>query len=68
MIKDGEYFARWELDYIRKEPSDYLQNLKIFEALWEEARALGIVPLKDPLEGIETKIFLAKVLNVPGPH
>ena len=68
MIRDREYLERWELEYTRKEPSGYLQNLEIFEALWEEARALGVVPLKDPLEGIETKIFLAKALNVPGPH
>lgn len=68
MVRNREFLERWELEYIRKEPSSYFQNLVIFEALWEEARALGVVPLKDPLEGIETKIFLAKTLNVPGPH
>jgi hypothetical protein len=68
MERDREYLERWKLEYIRKEPSNYLQNLEIFESLWEEARAFGVVPLKDPLEGIEIKIFLAKALNVQRPH
>jgi hypothetical protein len=62
MIRDAEYLARWELDRIRSEPVDYARNLEIFEALYREAAELGKLS-KDPLEGIETKIHMAKVLN-----
>ena len=49
---------------IQASPSDYFQNLALFEALYQEARVLGVLPLKDPLEGIETDIRLARILNV----
>jgi hypothetical protein len=32
-------------------------------ALYKEAVALGVFPPKDPLEGIEVKIKIAKVVN-----
>ncbi len=37
--------------------------MRIAEALYEEARALGVLPLKDPLDGIEVKFRLANALN-----
>ena len=43
---------------------DYFRNLTIFEELYREARALGVLPVKDPLEGIDTDIRLAGILNV----
>jgi hypothetical protein len=33
------------------------------DALFEEARALRIFPLTDPLEGLDTDIKVAKVIN-----
>jgi len=41
----------------------YAQAMKIFVSLWEEGISLGVLPPKDYLEGIETDIRLAKVLN-----
>ena len=32
--------------------------------MYQEARALGVYPLKNPLEGVEVKIRLAEVINV----
>ena len=49
---------------MRSQPPDYLHNLRIFEALYHEACLLGILPLRDPLDGIEVDIRLAAVLNV----
>jgi len=49
---------------IRASTPDYFQNLAIFEGLYREAIALGALPLKDPLEGIENDIRLARLLNV----
>jgi hypothetical protein len=49
---------------IQAEPPDYFQNLRIVEALYREACALGVWPPQDPLEGIEVDIELARMLNV----
>jgi hypothetical protein len=67
MVKRPDLLQAFEQTRIRKTPPDYFQNLKIFEALYEEAKALGHFPLKDPLEGIEVDIRIAKVINVPTP-
>ena len=63
MIKDAEYFARWEREFSAREKPDYEKNLRIFEAMIEHARRLGVWPPADPLEGIEVDIKLAKVIN-----
>lgn len=66
MIRDAKRLKEWEDDYRRSERADFFQNLRLYEALYREARALGIFPLKDPLEGLQGKIRLAKALNVSG--
>ncbi|MCK4764853.1 MAG: hypothetical protein KAW12_21825 [Candidatus Aminicenantes bacterium] len=63
MIKDSEYLRKFENDLLAKESSDLSKNLALYEAMWEEAKALGIFPLKDPLDGVEDDIRLAKVLR-----
>jgi hypothetical protein len=52
MIKDVEYLAAFEREYTASQPNDLEKNLELFEAMWQEAKALGVIPLKDPLEGI----------------
>ncbi|MFC1574166.1 hypothetical protein ACFL30_03195 [Candidatus Latescibacterota bacterium] len=64
MIKDVRFFEKWEQEYRRNTPIDFFQNMRIYEALYEEACYFGILPLKDPLEGLETKINMARLLNV----
>lgn len=61
MVKDAKLLARFEKDYLRHEKLAYPQALKLYEALWLEARDLGA--FKDPWEGIENKIKLARILN-----
>ncbi len=63
MIKNAKLLAKFEDGQLRKERLSYAQALKIFEAMWEEAVNLGVLPLKNPLEDIETDIELARVLN-----
>ena len=63
MIKDAKYFEEWENQLIAAEPPDYQRNLRIFEAMLEEARLLGVWPPRDPLEGIEVDIRIARILN-----
>lgn len=67
MITNAKLLENFEREQIRKRKPDYFENLRIFESLYEEARHLGIFPLKDPLEGIEVDINLAKALNVQRP-
>ena len=63
MIKDPAAWQAWEDDLFRSEPADYQQNLRIFEAMCEHARRLGVFPPKDPLEGIEFKIRFVRDLD-----
>jgi hypothetical protein len=67
MIRNTKLLEQFEREQIRKRKPDYFQNLRIFESLYEEAKSLGFFPLKDPLEGIEVDIYLAKALNVQKP-
>ena len=46
------------------EPPDIELNRRIVAALFEQARAHGISPLKDPLDGIDVDIRLARALHV----
>lgn len=64
MIRDLESWRRWEAEWQRLTPADLEAGLKVFQTLLEHARALGVWPPKDPLEGIEVDIHLAKVINV----
>lgn len=63
MIKRSDSLEAFEKEQIRQNNADYRENLKIFEALYREAQALGIFTLEDPLEGIEVDIRLARALN-----
>jgi len=44
-------------------PLDFAKSLKIFTEMWKEAVSLGIMPPDDPMEGIETDIRVARILN-----
>ncbi len=63
MVKNSKKLQAFEADRIRAEKVDVEQNLRILDALYEEAVMLGALPPKDPLEGIETKIWIAKAIN-----
>ncbi len=63
MIKNARILEKFEKELIENEKPDYLRALKIFEALWKEGVKIGVLPLKDPLEDIETDIRIARILN-----
>lgn len=67
MIRRTALLEEFEKAQMRRQPADYFRNLEIFEAMYREAKALGALPLKNPLEGIEVDIRLAKALNVRTP-
>jgi hypothetical protein len=63
MIKNCETLLTFENDLIRESKPDILKNFRLVDAMYDEAVALGIFPLKDPLDGLEIDIKIAKVVN-----
>jgi len=65
MIRDAQEWQAWEDAQTAGEPVDFARNLRLYEMMYEEARALGILPGEDPLAGIEDAIRLARRIHVP---
>jgi hypothetical protein len=63
MIRDVAEWTAWEEAGPLRERLDFSRNLQLVEAMYEWARALGAFPPVDPLEGIETDIQMARILN-----
>ena len=52
-----------ERDLLKREKVDRVRNFRIAEALYKEAVTLGAIPLKNPLNGIEVDLKIARVVN-----
>jgi len=63
MIKNRKTLLTFEDKLIRESKPDILKNFRIVDAMYDEAVALGIFPLKDPLDGLKIDIRIAKVVN-----
>jgi hypothetical protein len=64
MIKHPEVLKELEDDFIRDDGKlSFDSAIKLFTYMWNEALILGVLPPKDPLEGIEVDIRIAKTLN-----
>ena len=64
MIKNHQLLKKFEEDFIQNKGSlRYNQSIKIFAGMWKEAVLLGALPLKDPSEGVDVDVRIAKVLN-----
>jgi hypothetical protein len=63
MIKNAILVREFERKCIRAEKPDHRRALKIVEALRKEAAAIGRSSDRDPLDGINVKIRIAKALN-----
>lgn len=64
MIKDVKTWQAWEKEYLKKESTRVEERLRLLEAMYTEARALKVFPLQNPLEGLETKIEMVRILHV----
>ena len=62
-LRKRSELLKFELDFLREEKVDIVRNFHIVEALYKEAVTLGIIPLKNPLDGIEVDLKIAKVVN-----
>ena len=63
MIKDKKLWEDFERKLVENSKPDYKKNVKIFNMLYRQAVSLHVFPLKDPLQGIETKFKIAKYIN-----
>lgn len=63
MVKNKKLLQQLEDRYSAEERLTYREAFKLFAAMWEEGKNLGVLPLKDPLEDIETDIKIARILN-----
>ncbi len=64
MIINPEKLRIFEENFIRADKSlTYKNSLNIFTSMWKEAVSFGILPPDNPMEGIETDIRIAKILN-----
>lgn len=63
MIKNAEILDKFERDHIVQNKLTHTQAIAIVEGLRQEAVALGVWPPKNPLEGIEVDIEVARILN-----
>ena len=64
MRRHSTRFSEFEDNLIRETVIDLAARFRLFEAMVQEARAVGALPPADPLEGIEVDIRLAKALHV----
>jgi hypothetical protein len=68
MIKNSKKFYSFEDQFIRRQPQNLIKNWKLLEAMYREAAALGAFPPRDPLDGLDLDIRIAKAINsVPKP-
>lgn len=63
MIINCREIRDFEKKLLKKEKIDIIRNFMIVDALYKEAVTLGALPLKDPLEGIDIDIKIARVVN-----
>jgi hypothetical protein len=59
----AEFQAVPFIEVLRNEKIGIKKKFKIVEALYKEAVALGVFPLKDSLEGLEVDIRIARGIN-----
>jgi len=64
MIRNQKLLEKFETKLISSQKSSYEENLKIFESMWNFACELKVFPPKNPMEGIEKDIKLARILNL----
>jgi hypothetical protein len=63
MIRNPEILRALEDEQARQTPSDFAANLRIADAMGEEAKLLGVLQRLKPLDGIEVAIRVARAVN-----
>lgn len=64
MIKKSGLLKSFEDNFMRdKGKLSFKQAMTLYSDMWNEGLRLGVLPPKEPLDGIEVDIKIAKVLN-----
>jgi hypothetical protein len=64
MVKNPSVLKKLEDDLIRSEGRlPFNKSIDIFASMWDEAVRLGAIPSKDPMDGIEVDVRIAKAIN-----
>jgi len=63
MIKNREIVQKFEEELIKKDKVNLIRNFQIMDAMYKEARILGVIPMKDPLDGWVIDAKIALVVN-----
>lgn len=63
MITNYKKVQKFERELIKKEKVNVIRNFRIADALYREAIKLRIIPLKNPLDGLDTDIKIARFVN-----
>jgi len=63
MITNRSEVEEFEKELLRKEKVDFMKNIAIVNAMYNEAVALGVIPMKNPLDGLEIDVKIARVVN-----
>ena len=66
MIRNTERWRAWEDAHIASQPRDIERAFAMADALYQEAKALGVWDRPFNVESISHKIALAKILRVSG--
>jgi hypothetical protein len=67
MIQEGDYWNHWENELKRLKPVSLEENFSFNDTMYQQARQMGLLPRKNPLDGLEAVILYAKALHVPSP-
>ncbi len=63
MIKNSKMVQKFEEELIKKEKVNLIKNFQIMDSMYKEARSLGVIPMKDPLDGWSIDAKIALVVN-----
>ncbi len=63
MIRDYLKWHKFENQLKKRGKVNIAENFALMEAMYEEAMALKVWKLKDPLAGLDIKIIIAKAVN-----
>jgi len=62
LIKNPSKVEEFEQQIIKKRKPDFRKNLAIVEAMYQEARNMGVFG-RDPLDGLEVDLKIARIIN-----
>ncbi|HAX61273.1 MAG TPA: hypothetical protein DCX95_01760 [Elusimicrobia bacterium] len=63
MIKNALLLKKFNEDFIKNKKLSYKKALKIYEALWNEARNFSVLSPKNYFQRLDTDIKIAEIIN-----